>query len=179
MKTYLTMFLALATACYGGSRETADTALATSKSAPDVQARPGEANDTTKVGATSTATPARSELAGTTWRLVKIQSMADSTFTPNERSGYTIEFGANGRAAMRVDCNRGSASWTSSAPGHVEFGLAAVTRAMCPPGSLHDRFLRDLPYFRSYVLRDGHLHLATMADGAIYEFEPLPSARDD
>jgi para-nitrobenzyl esterase len=26
---------------------------------------------------------------------------------------------------------------------------------------------------RSYVIRDGHLFLALMADGGIYEFEPL------
>jgi hypothetical protein len=28
------------------------------------------------------------------------------------------------------------------------------------------------PRVRSYVLRDGHLFLATMADGAILEFRP-------
>jgi para-nitrobenzyl esterase len=46
--------------------------------------------------------------------------------------------------------------------------------AICPPGSLHDRFIGDLGYVRSYVLKDGHLFLATMADGSILQFEPVP-----
>jgi hypothetical protein len=30
-------------------------------------------------------------------------------------------------------------------------------------------------YLRSYVMKDGHLFLALMADGGIYEFEPRPA----
>jgi para-nitrobenzyl esterase len=30
---------------------------------------------------------------------------------------------------------------------------------------------------RSYVIRDGHLFLALMADGGIYEFEPVAKPR--
>jgi hypothetical protein len=48
-----------------------------------------------------------------------------------------------------------------------------MTRGTCPPGSLYDRFISDLDYVRSFVLEDGHLFLATMADGAILEFEPM------
>ena len=47
----------------------------------------------------------------------------------------------------------------------------AVTRAMCPPGSLHDHMIKQLPYVRSYVLKDGRLFLSLMADGGIFEFE--------
>jgi para-nitrobenzyl esterase len=45
---------------------------------------------------------------------------------------------------------------------------------MCPPGSLHDRIVKDWSYVRSYVLQGGHLFLALMADGGIYEFEAAP-----
>jgi para-nitrobenzyl esterase len=48
----------------------------------------------------------------------------------------------------------------------------ALTRAVCPPGSLHDQWLKQWPYIRSYVMQDGHLFLSLMADGGIYEFEP-------
>jgi para-nitrobenzyl esterase len=48
----------------------------------------------------------------------------------------------------------------------------ALTRAMCPPESLHDQLVKHWPYVRSYVIRGGHLHLSLMADGGIYEFEP-------
>jgi heat shock protein HslJ len=43
---------------------------------------------------------------------------------------------------------------------------------MCPPGSLHDRIVKQWPYVRSYVMKDGHLFVSLMADGGIYEFEP-------
>jgi len=46
---------------------------------------------------------------------------------------------------------------------------------MCPPGSLHDQIVKQWPHLRSYVMRDGHLFLSLMADGGIYEFEPMTS----
>jgi para-nitrobenzyl esterase len=33
--------------------------------------------------------------------------------------------------------------------------------------------VKQWPNIRSYVLRNGHLFLALMADGGIYEFEPV------
>jgi uncharacterized lipoprotein YbaY len=33
--------------------------------------------------------------------------------------------------------------------------------------------VKQWPYVRSYVIRDGHLFLSLMADGGIYAFEPL------
>jgi len=115
-----------------------------------------------------------SELAGTSWRLVKIMGMDDSVDEPADRSLYTLEFGAHGRAAMRADCNRGTGGWTSEAPPQLTFGPIAATRAMCPPESLSDKYLAQFEWVRSYVLNDGNLFIATMADGAIIEFEPAP-----
>jgi uncharacterized protein/heat shock protein HslJ len=116
------------------------------------------------------------DLAGTSWQLVRVQYMDDTIVTPDDRSKYTAAFGTDGRVSMRVDCNRGSGSWKSSEPGQLQFGPLALTRAICPPGSLHDRFVKDMTFVRSYVRKDGHLFLSLMADGGIYEFEPLPKA---
>jgi para-nitrobenzyl esterase len=44
---------------------------------------------------------------------------------------------------------------------------------MCPPGSLHDHIVRQWGFVRSYTIKDGHLFLSLMADGGIYEFEPI------
>jgi heat shock protein HslJ len=112
-------------------------------------------------------------LAGTAWQLVKFQGSDDKAIAADDRSKYTIEFGTDGAVTARVDCNRGRATWKSSAPGQLEFGPLALTRMMCPPGSLHDRFARDWLLVRTYVLKNGHLFLALMADGGIYEFEPI------
>jgi para-nitrobenzyl esterase len=44
----------------------------------------------------------------------------------------------------------------------------------CPEGSMHDQIVKHLPNIKSYVVRNGHLFLALMADGGQYEFEPQP-----
>ena len=115
----------------------------------------------------------QSELAGTAWKLVKIQSMDDTVALPAEDTAYTITFNADGSAVMQIDCNRGNANWDSPGPKQLTFGPVAATRAMCPPGSIDVQFIKELGFVRSYVLEGGHLHLATMADGSIIEFEPL------
>lgn len=109
-------------------------------------------------------------LAGTAWRLVEIQSMDDSTYLPGD-GVFVLEFSEDGRVAMTVDCNRGRAYYFATDDGSLTFGPLALTRVQCPPDSLHDRFLTQLGFVRSYIERDGRLYLATMADGAILEFE--------
>jgi heat shock protein HslJ len=111
-------------------------------------------------------------LGGTSWRLVKFQGSDGLTVTPDDRAKYTIAFGTGGRLSARIDCNRGSGTWKSSGPPQLELGPLALTRAMCPPGSLHDRIVKHWPYVRSYIMKDGHLFVSLMADGGIYEFEP-------
>jgi para-nitrobenzyl esterase len=115
---------------------------------------------------------ASEDLGGTSWQLVKFRGGDGTVLTPDEKAKYTLAFNADGSFAARIDCNRGRGSWTSPAAGRLEFGPMALTRAMCPPESLHDRIVRQLPYVRSYVIRDGHLFLSLMADGGSYEFEP-------
>src|SRR4029077_1756897 len=109
-------------------------------------------------------------LGGTSWQLVKFQSSDDKTLTPDDRAKYTIVFGTDGRVSARIDCNRGSGTWKSAGPNQLQFGLMATTWAMCPPGSLYDRIVKDWELVRSYTIKDGHLFLALMADGGIYEF---------
>jgi heat shock protein HslJ len=118
-------------------------------------------------------------LGGTSWRLVRFQGSDDKTLTPDDRSKYTLQFGADGSLTARIDCNRSRGTWKSAGAGQVQFGPLALTRAMCPPGSLHDRIVKHWDFIRSYVLRNGHLFLSLMADGGIYEFEPIPAASLD
>ena len=113
-------------------------------------------------------------LDGTSWQLVKFQGGDDTVVRPDDKSKYTLAFGADGTVSARIDCNRARGAWKSPEKGRLEFGPMAVTRAMCPPGSLHDQIVKQLPYIRSYVIKDGHLFLSLMADGGIYEFEPAP-----
>lgn len=128
-------------------------------------------------GSQSSQSPsASSDLAGKTWQLVAFQGMDDRTLVPDDKSKYTVSFASTGAASVRIDCNRGHGKWKSSGPNNLEFGPLALTRAMCPPAPLNDRLAKDWQYVRSYIMKDGHLFLALMADGGIYEFEPMTSA---
>jgi len=117
------------------------------------------------------------DLAGTSWQLVKFESSDDTTLTPDDRTKYTIELAADGQLIARIDCNRGDGTWKSSGPSQIEFGPLAMTRAQCPPGSLHDQIVKQWGNIRSYVMRDGHLFLALKLDSGIYEFEPRTKSK--
>ncbi|MCB1693101.1 MAG: META domain-containing protein [Pseudomonadales bacterium] len=106
------------------------------------------------------------------WSLVQIQSMDDVTYEPSDSEAFTLKFDPGGRVSARIDCNRGQGEWKSESPNELRIESMATTRAMCAPDSLHDRFLSDLAHVRSYLFRDGHLYLSTMADGSILEFRP-------
>lgn len=122
-----------------------------------------------------------SGLSGTSWQLVEFQSMADvqGTERPSKPSNYTITFGENGNLSARLDCNRATGSWSNNIAnatgGSLTFGPLAVTRALCPEPTMGERLERHLPYVRSFVVRDGNLHMALMADGGLIVWEPVES----
>ena len=123
---------------------------------------------------TSMPAPAPAGLEGTSWRLVQI-AMSDGVTRPAiERSRYTIGFGKDGVLNVRFDCNRGRGTWSSAGAGNLQFGALALTRALCPTGSLHDELVRQWPHVRSYVFKEGRLFLSLAADGGTLEFEPAP-----
>lgn len=132
-------------------------------SAPGPGAAPAQAGADTTTSATA--------LAGTRWQLKDIQSMDDSqgTTRPGDRV-YSVQFGADGRAAFQLDCNRGAASWRSTPDGGLTFEGLGMTRAMCPEQSLDTRIARDMAYVRTYSVRDGVLSMSLMADGGIYRW---------
>jgi len=111
-------------------------------------------------------------LGGTSWVLERFQSMDDTTLTPAANTRYALTFGNDGRVTVQADCNRGQGTWQSTDGAALAIGPVALTRAQCPPSPLQERFVRDLGLVRSYVVRDGRLHLSLAADGGIYTFAP-------
>ena len=120
---------------------------------------------------------AAADLGGTSWQLVKFQGGDDKTLTPDDKAKYTIQFSADGGLTARIDCNRGRGAWKSSGASQLQLGPLALTRAQCAPGSLHDQLVKHWEFVRSYIIKDGHLFLSLMADGGIYEFEPLSASK--
>jgi para-nitrobenzyl esterase len=118
-----------------------------------------------------------SELSGTSWQLVKVNTADESTLVPDDKSKYTITFGRNGRVTARVDCNRASSTWKSIRAGELQFGSWSRTSAKCGPGSLHDKIVTEGANVRSYIIKDGHLFLSGMAAGGSYELEQLTNPK--
>ncbi len=139
---------------------------------------PAQPDGSVRSGAEEPASP--EGLADTAWRLVEFQSMSDEvgTVRPGDPSLYTLSFVADGSVSLRLDCNRGTGTWsaTPSSPteGGLELGPVAATRALCPPPSLDERIATDLGFVRSYMIREDRLYLSLMADGGIYVWEWIP-----
>jgi para-nitrobenzyl esterase len=114
-------------------------------------------------------------LRGTRWQLVRFQGSDGTVLTPDDKAKYTIDFEDGGRLAARIDCNRGSGTWQVTGQNQLSLGPMAMTRAACPPGSLHDQIVRQLGFVRSFLIKGDRLFLSLMADGGSYELEPRAS----
>lgn len=112
----------------------------------------------------------RPSLAGVVWEWHEFQGMDDSTVTPDDPSHYTLEFLPEGRIAVRADCNRGFGTYATDGP-MMTLEVIGLTKAMCPPDSLADRFVEDVGMVSSHVFRDGTLYLALPVDAGILAFE--------
>lgn len=102
------------------------------------------------------------------WEMVEFQGMDDSV-RKLPKGRYTLRIDLDGKVSGQVDVNRfsGSATIKESA---FEVGSISATRAMPPPNSYHDRFLRDLADVRSATLKGDELYLALKMDGGIMRF---------
>ncbi|MBI1285550.1 MAG: META domain-containing protein [Thiobacillus sp.] len=120
-------------------------------------------------------------LAGTSWRLLAFQSMDDATGTVRtDPSRYTMRLNSDGTVTMHLDCNLANGTWTAEPSGdgesgRFEFGPIATTHALCPPPSMDARIAAQSGFVRSYLLKDGRLHLNLMADGGVFVWAPDPS----
>ena len=111
----------------------------------------------------------RPALTAVVWEWREFRGGDDSVVAPDHPEHYTLTFLDDGKLAVRADCNRASGDFTVDGSS-LELNAAAMTRAMCSPKSLSERFVRDLGDVRSHVFRDGNLYLALMADAGIMEF---------
>ncbi|GGO88484.1 hypothetical protein GCM10011348_44050 [Marinobacterium nitratireducens] len=118
-------------------------------------------------------------LADTRWRLLEFQSMDDNTGTrrPADPSLYTLRLNADGSASLRLDCNHATGSWSAepaadARSGRFEFGMLAVTQALCTQPGMDGMIAAQSAYVRGYLLKDGNLYLSLMADGGIFAWEP-------
>jgi heat shock protein HslJ len=150
-----------------GARYTDGTTTFWSKGAEALLERPGQASRTCTVVADPAALP------GSRWRLVRLESGDGTTAVPADASRYTLEFAADGTLSGQADCNRFQGRWTVAGTS-LTLGPLAMTRAMCPPGSLSDRYARGLESAVSWRVVADRLAVALKVDSGILHFERMP-----
>lgn len=129
--------------------------------------------------AQSPATSTPPELPGTSWRLVEFRPAGGGArILPTAPDQYELNFGADGRLAAKIDCNRGSGAFSvlpaQGGMHRVKLGPIATTRMMCPPSALGPRLPGDIDGERSYRIEGGQLHLDAMDNAGVYVWQRAP-----
>ncbi len=102
----------------------------------------------------------------------------DTAIVPSDPSDFTLELEADGRAVIRADCNTGNGPFMF-AGNEIALGPFALTRALCPPGSLDTHFLRQLENVVSYLIVDGDLILDLPFSSGGMRFARVPQPPSD
>jgi heat shock protein HslJ len=109
------------------------------------------------------------EIVDTTWEWVGFTSPVEQ-LTIDAASNYTIRFLRDGRLSVRADCNHGMTQYSVSAERGITIQPIALTRVACSPGSLSDRFVKELEQVRIYFTRDGDFFLEKAMDSGTLRF---------
>lgn len=103
------------------------------------------------------------DITETQWKWQQTRYNNDRNAVPGDPSQYTVTFGSAGKLNIRAECNRGGGSY-STAGSRITIEVTHTTRAMCPPDSLDQAFIKDLNAARIYFFKDGNLYLDLVYD---------------
>ena len=126
---------------------------------------------TTQPGSPGGALPAG--IVDVTWEWVSFTTPVEQ-IQPDAPARYTIRFQADGRIAMQADCNRGMGRWTARPDRVSQIASMALTRMMCPPGSLGERFAREAGRATIWFQKEGDLYLDLPVDSGTLRFRRQP-----
>jgi heat shock protein HslJ len=84
--------------------------------------------ETPSLGGSSTALSA--SIPAGTWRLMSLRETGHDEARIADPGSFTAEFGADGRVALKADCNRCGGGYTAGS-GSLKVGPMACTRAYC------------------------------------------------
>ena len=109
------------------------------------------------------------EIAGITWQWVESRYGNDTEAVSQDPSRYTLLLNTDGTISVKADCNMAGGTWHRE-EGRITITVTHSTRAMCPPDSLDQAFLKDLDRVAIPFFRDGNLHLDMIYDSGTMRF---------
>lgn len=111
-----------------------------------------------------------SEMVGTVWQWQGFSDPAGAAITVEDPENYELVFWPDGTFSLKADCNVGGGTYEMD-EASLSLELGPLTRAMCPPDSLSEDFIRKLGVVDAYNFDDdGNLVLNLMADGGEMTF---------
>lgn len=133
----------------------------------------------------STSVLAKDALSNSKWSLLEFQSMDDGigTIRPDLNSSYMMQLSDHGEMFIQLKCNSILGKWLikenqDTNSGEFRLSDLQVSKNLCDPSIFDKQMIAQLPYIRSYVLKDGYLYLSLWADGGIYKWSPTAGAND-
>jgi heat shock protein HslJ len=121
-------------------------------------------------GDLETVTAEEDPLIGSVWQWTGFTSPDGAgDLTIDDPESYLLLFLPDGDYSIKADCNIGRGSYTRE-DGVLTMEPAALTLALCPPGSLSNEYVQFLVGAQSYAITDdGSLEL-TLDDGGVMTF---------
>ena len=111
----------------------------------------------------------KSQLIGVVWQLQQILYNNDELIEVDNPSDYTIEFLPDGQLNIKADCNRAIGSYIIEGSS-ISINIGPTTRAMCPPESISDQYLKELQSATIFFFKDGDLYLDLKFDTGTMKF---------
>lgn len=121
---------------------------------PTTAAAEPESPEASKVDTSSSTAP---DLVGAIWQWTELHNPDGQSAIANPEN-YVLVFYPDGTLTLKVDCNSGRGTYTLDG-NRMTFGPIALTKMLCPPGSLHDPFLQWLGRVETFAVQDGKLIL--------------------
>jgi len=137
------------------------------------ESAPAQSADSSAVGARSGMQPASTDMPADTlaagpWHWVGTQTPVERIMVTSP-GNYTLEFLADSSLAAQIDCNRGHGKYHVDGKA-IRLGPMAVTRMMCPPGSMDAEFGKELDAARVWFMNADTLMLDLFADSGTMRF---------
>lgn len=108
-------------------------------------------------------------LIGTVWRWQQSLYNNDTRAVPPTPENYTLKLLPNGKVSIRADCNVGGGTYRLDGS-RISIEITHTTMAACPPGSLEQKYIRDLNAAAIYFMRDDALYIDLKYDTGTMRF---------
>jgi heat shock protein HslJ len=102
--------------------------------------------------------PDPEDITGEVWKWHQTLYNNDQKSVPPDPSYYTVIFNPDGTLNIRADCNRGGGTFSTEGK-RISIEVTHTTRAMCPPESLEQTFIKDLNASNIFFFSDGNLYI--------------------